>query len=121
VGFDYKWDAQRQQYAHAAAIFMVSPEGHLTRYLYGVQFTPKDLKLALLEASQGKLGSTLDRVLLYCYHYDSAAGTFAPVAMNIMRLGGALTLAVLAIVLGALWTNEQRKRKRKHTPTGGTV
>lgn len=119
VGFEYKWDEQHQQFAHAAAIFMISPEGHVTRYLYGVQFKPKDLKLALIEASKGKLGSTLDRVMFYCYHYDTAAGTYAPVAMNIMRLGGALTVALLAIVLGALWANE--RRKRRHTTSGGTV
>lgn len=119
VGFSYKWNEQRQEYAHAAAIYAVSPQGHLTRYLYGVQFAPQDLKLALLEASEGRLGNTLDRVLLYCFHYDAQSGKYAPAAMNIMRLGGALTVTVLALVLGALWGNE--RRKRKHHAAGGTA
>ncbi len=119
VGFNYKWNEQRKEFAHAAAIYAVSPQGHLTRYLYGVQFKPQDLKLALMEASKGQLGSTLDRVMLYCFHYDAASGKYAPAAMNIMRLGGALTVIVLALVLTALWGRE--RRKRKHFAAGGTA
>ncbi len=95
VGFQYAWNDDRKEYAHAAALFVLTPEGKISRYLYGIEYSPKDLRLALLEASEGKMGSAFDRILLYCFHYDSAKGRYAPAAMNMMRGGGLLTILVL--------------------------
>ena len=78
-------------------------------YLYGVRFEPATLKLALLEASKGKIGSTWERFILYCYHYDAGQGRYAPAALSIMRVGGALTVLVLSCVIGAFWLRDRRK------------
>jgi protein SCO1/2 len=108
VGFSYRLDPHTGQYAHAAAIFVLSPDGMLSRYLYGVRFKPLDLRLALTEAAAGKFGIT-DQVLLYCFHYDPASRSYAPFAMNFMRIGGAVALAVFAFVLLRLWRREHLK------------
>jgi protein SCO1/2 len=106
VGFRYRWDDRTRQYAHAAAILILSPDGMVSRYLYGVRFRPLDLRLALAEAAEGRTGVT-DRILLYCFHYDPAARSYALVAMNIMRAGGALALLVLGFVLYRFWRRER--------------
>jgi protein SCO1/2 len=112
VGFGYTYDAESDQYAHAAVIFVSTPDGRVARYLYGIEYPPKDLRLALLEASDGKIGSALDQLILYCYHYDPQSRRYAPVAMNIMRVGGSATALVLGVSLGTLWVRELRRRKR---------
>ena len=112
VGFKYRYVEARDEYAHPAVLTLSTPEGVVSRYLYGIKFEPRDLRLGLVEASEGKVGSTLDRFLLYCYHYDATAGRYAPVAKNIMRVGGALTVAVLGVALLVFWARELR-RKRK--------
>ncbi len=118
VGFNYRWDDASQQYVHVAALIMLTPDGRVSRYLYDVLFEPRDLKLALLEASEGRIGTTVDHVLMYCYTYDPASGSYVPAAMNLMRLGGLLTLVVLAIVLGSLWARELARRRRPATGAG---
>ncbi len=95
VGFDYQFDAKTQQYAHATAIMILTPEGKVSRYFYGVEFPPKDLRLGLVEASQNKIGGVVDQVLLYCYHYDPATGKYGPIIANVLRLAAALTMVVL--------------------------
>ena len=112
VGFKYRYVKARDEYAHPAVLTLSTPEGVISRYLYGIKFEPRDLRLSLVEASEGKVGSTLDRFLLYCYHYDATAGRYAPVAKNIMRVGGALTVLVLGGALLVFWARELR-RKRK--------
>ena len=92
IGFIYYYDEDRDEYMHPAAISVLSPEGKISRYLYGIQFLAKDLKLSLLEAGEGKIGSTLDKIVLYCYHYDPYKNTYTLFATNIMRLGGILQL-----------------------------
>ncbi|MEZ5360728.1 MAG: SCO family protein [Candidatus Zixiibacteriota bacterium] len=111
VGFKYYYDEEKEQYAHAACIFVLTPDGKISRYLYGIEFKPRDLKLALLEASEGRIGNTFDRILLYCYHYDPAAGGYVVLATNIMKLGGVVTLVILGGLLGLFWLREWRKRK----------
>jgi protein SCO1/2 len=106
VGFRYRWDDRTKQYAHAAAIMVLSPDGMVSRYLYGVRFKPFDLRLALGEAASGKTGIS-DKILLYCFHYDPAARSYTLVAMNIMRAGGVLALLVLGFVLVRLWRRER--------------
>lgn len=107
IGFGYKFDAGTGQFAHAAVIFVITPEGKVSRYLYGVQFKPLDLRLALTEASQEKFGLS-DRVLLFCFHYDPAARGYVPFARNVMKLGGAATLLLLSAFLYLLWRRERR-------------
>ena len=109
VGFEYAYDKETDQYAHAAVIVLVTPEGRVSRYLYGVRFEPKQLTLALTEASQGRIGSAWDRFLLYCYHYDSRLGRYSLAAMKLMRAGGIVTVLIFGTVLGSLWLKERRK------------
>jgi protein SCO1/2 len=111
VGFRFVYDPVEQQYAHAAAIFVCTPDGRVARYLYGIEYPPKRLKLGLLEASEGKIGTTLDQLILYCYHYDPTNRRYSPVAMNIMRVGGGATAAILGVTLGMLWFREWRRKK----------
>jgi protein SCO1/2 len=95
VGFQYQYDAAKNQYAHATAIMVLTPQGRISRYFYGVEFPPKDLRMGLVEASQGKIGNAVDQVLLYCYHYDPATGKYGAIVSNMLKLGGALTVLLL--------------------------
>ena len=115
VGFSYTYDPVSQEYAHAAAIFVCTPDGRVSRYLYGIEYPAKRLKLALLEAAEGTIGSTLDQLILYCYHYDPTNRRYTPVAMNIMRVGGGATASILAVVLGMFFFREWRRKKRSGT------
>lgn len=110
TGFRYSYLPKEKEYAHTAAFMLLSPDGDITRYMYGVLFEPRDLRLALVEAAQGKVGTTLDKILLYCFHYDAATGKYAPMAQNIMRLGGCVTMTVLALMLAFFWRREGLKR-----------
>jgi protein SCO1/2 len=112
VGFGYTYDVSSGQYAHAAAIFVITPDGRVARYLYGIEYPPQSLKLALMEASQGEIGSAFDQLIMYCYHYDPASRRYAPVAMNIMRVGGGATALLLGVTLGTWWLRESRRRRR---------
>jgi protein SCO1 len=95
AGFHFAWDEQTQQFAHASGVIVVTPDGRLARYLFGIEYPPRDLKFALMESSEGRIGSVVDQVLLYCYHYVSATGSYSLVAMNAVRLGGAVTMVML--------------------------
>jgi protein SCO1/2 len=111
VGFSYVYDPVQKEYAHAAVIFVSTPDGRVARYLYGIEYPSKRLKLSLLEASEGTIGNTLDQIILYCYHYDPSNRRYSPVAMNIMRVGGGLTASILAVALGLFWLNEWRRKR----------
>jgi protein SCO1/2 len=95
VGFRYVYDPRIKQYAHASGIQVVTPEGKLSRYFYGIEYSPKDLRLGLIEASQNHIGNVVDQLVLYCYHYDPETGHYGAIAMRVMRLGGLLTMLVL--------------------------
>jgi protein SCO1 len=95
VGFQYQYDATKDQYAHATAIMVLTPQGRISRYFYGVDFPPKDLRMGLVEASQGKIGNAVDQVLLYCYHYDPVAGKYGAVVSNMLKIGGGLTILLV--------------------------
>ena len=112
LGFGYTFDRKTGEYAHAAAIFVSTPDGRIARYLYGIEYPPRRLRLALLEASAGEIGTTVDQLILYCFHYDPASRRYSPVAMNIMRLGGGATALVLGLSLGGYWLREARRRKK---------
>ncbi len=90
---------------------VLTPEGKISRYLYGIEFKANDVKMSLLEAAAGKLGSTLDRILLYCYHYDPDKKGYVVLAGNIMKLGGAATVILLALFLGTMWAREKFNKK----------
>lgn len=107
VGFKYKYDERTGEYLHLASIMLISPEGVITRYLYGLQFLEFDLRNALSEAADGRIGSAIDRMILYCFTYDPASQSYVPVAMNIMKLGGLATVLILGIFLTLLWRREK--------------
>jgi protein SCO1/2 len=111
VGFRYVWDEQSQQFAHASALMVATPAGRLSHYFYGIEYSPKDLRLALVEASEGKIGSPVDALILYCYHYDPAAGKFAPV-MGVLRAAGVLTVLGLVALLFYLRRVTRRRAER---------
>jgi protein SCO1/2 len=110
VGFGYRYVEERQQYAHPAAIFVVTPDGRMAKYLYGVVYQPKTVRLALTEAGQGKVGTTADQLLLYCFHYDAQEGRYVLAATNIMRFGGATTSLVVGLWLVTSWRRGVRKK-----------
>jgi protein SCO1 len=95
VGWKYRWDPKMQQFIHAAGIMIVTPQGKLAQYYYGVEYAAKDLRLGLIEASQDKIGSVVDKVVLYCYHYDPRTGKYGAVISNMLRLFGAATVLLL--------------------------
>ncbi len=111
TGFGFVWDESSEQYIHAAAIVVISPEGVITRYLYGVSYPEIQLRNALYEAADGKVGTTLDRLVLYCFDYDPLSNSYVPVAVNIMKLGGLVTMLGLGIFLGLFWLRERRSKR----------
>ena len=94
-----------------AALYLATPDGRLSRYFYGVKHDKTAMRLSLVEASQGKVGSTFDRLLLTCYHWDPASGTYAPAALRLVRAGGLLTLLVLGIFLATFWRRDVRRHR----------
>jgi len=113
VGFRYRWDAASKQYAHAAGIFVLTPEGRLSQTLYGIMYAPRDLRLALVEAGNGTIGSPLDRFLMFCYHYDPQTRRYGLTPMGVMRIGGVLTVVFLGLFLLSA-----RRRERRASVSG---
>ncbi|HVV43862.1 MAG TPA: hypothetical protein VHC72_01615, partial [Bryobacteraceae bacterium] len=95
VGFRYKWDARTAAFAHASAIYLLTPEGRLSKYFYGIDYSPKDMRFGLVEASHNKIGTKVDQILLFCYHFDPNTAKYTPVAMGLLRGAGAATLLLL--------------------------
>jgi protein SCO1/2 len=114
VGFQYQYDAKSSQYAHATAIMVLTPQGRISRYFYGVDYPPKDLRMGLVEASQGKIGNAVDQVLLYCYHYDPATGKYGAIVNNILKLGAAITILLLGGLLFILFRLEKAAPPRRN-------
>jgi protein SCO1/2 len=111
VGFRYTYDANTNLYAHASGIILLTPEGKISRYFYGIQYPPTDLRLGLVEASSGKVGSPVDQVLLFCYHYDPSRGKYTVLTMNLLKAGGVAVLAALGILLVALRSMNKRRAR----------
>jgi protein SCO1/2 len=111
VGFHYYWDPKIQQYAHGAAIMVLTPEGRISRYFFGIEYPARDLRLALVEASKNKIGTVTDQFLLLCYHYDPATGRYSKPAMNFVRAGGTLTVLGLAGFIGLMVKREKKKNR----------
>jgi protein SCO1/2 len=112
IGFRYRYDPAIDQYAHGAGIVATTPEGRLARYFYGVEFSARDLRLGLVEASANRIGTVADQILLLCYHYDPETGRYGRVALLSVRVGGALTLLGLGGFLFTMWRRELRERER---------
>jgi protein SCO1/2 len=108
AGFRFKWDESRGQFAHASGIMVATPDGRLARYFYGIEYSPRDLRLGLVEASAGRIGTPVDQVLLYCFHYDPTSGKYGAVVIRMIRLAGAATVAVLVI---SLWLMSRRRAR----------
>lgn len=113
VGWRYKFDPRGQQYAHASAIIVLTPEGKVSRYLYGIKYKPRDVRLALAEASESKVGMSFEKVLLMCFHYDPNAGSYVMTATWIMRAGGILTVALIGWFVSRMLASE-RAASRMH-------
>jgi len=109
AGFHYAYDPSIRQYAHAAAILILTPDGRIDRYFYGVQYPARDVRLGLVEASEGKIGSLTDQALLYCYQYDPMTGKYGVVVMNVLRAAGGLTVLVLGIFMTLMFLRERKR------------
>jgi protein SCO1/2 len=116
VGFGYRFVEETGEFAHAAVTFILTPDGRVSRYLYGIEYDPQTLRLSLVEAADGKVGSTLDRFLLTCFHYDETKGRYGPAAVKIMRLGALVTVVVLAGALLMFWRGEARRPDTGNRP-----
>lgn len=108
VGFRYKYDEATKQYAHASGIMVITPNGRISRYFYGVEYAPRDLRLGLVEASQNKIGSPVDQILLFCFHYDPATGKYGAIAMNMVRFAGAAFTLICGTFLFVFWRRDIR-------------
>lgn len=117
LGFGYKYIPRNQQYAHPAVIFVLTPNGKISKYLnlstyrQKIAYTPNDLKFALIEASEGKVGSYLDQLIMSCFMYDDSSGKYTTFAFGLVRLGGVLTLIVLALFLATMWIRERQRKE----------
>ncbi len=112
VGFRYAYDESQKQFAHASGIMLATPEGKLSRYFYGIEYAPKELRLSIVEASANKVGSPVDQLLLYCFHYDPSTGKYGLAIMNIVRLAGVITVVGIALLLVLL------RQKRNEADAG---
>lgn len=109
VGFNFKWSEEAQEFLHGSAIMFLSPNGRVTRYLYGVQFSEMNIRNALFDAADGRVGSTIERIMLYCFTYDENIGAYTPYALRIMKVGGIAILFILGITIGLFWLKDRKK------------
>jgi protein SCO1/2 len=119
VGFHFQFDPKTNQYAHAAAIVMLTPDRHISGYFYGVEFSPKDLRLGLVQASQNNIGNVSDQVLLYCYHYDPMTGKYGAVIGNILKLSGLATVLIMGIFMFVMFRADRRYGHGSGHSSGG--
>jgi len=112
AGFRYAWDADTKQYAHPSGVIVLTPDGRLSKYLFGIEYGPRDLRLGIVEASEGKIGTPVDSLLLYCYHYDPMTGRYGLVIMRAMRLAGGATVLALGAFIFVMVRRERRTGTR---------
>lgn len=117
VGYQFQFDEKTNQYAHATAIVVLTPDRHVAEYFYGVEFSPKDLRLGLVQASQGKIGNVADQVLLYCYHYDPRIGKYGAVISNILKMAGVATMLILGTFMFIMFRADKGGRKQQGLTT----
>jgi protein SCO1/2 len=113
AGFRYVWDEQTQQFAHPTGIIVVTPDGRPARYLFGIEYGPRDLRFALLEASEGRVGSVVDSLLLYCFHYDPMTGRYGLYIMRTLRIAGVATVLLIGAFIFMM------VRRESHPPKPG--
>jgi protein SCO1/2 len=116
AGFEYQYDPDQKQWGHPSVVMITKPDGRMARYLYGLEFPSNDLKIGLLEASEGRSISTIEQLILYCYHYDPKGGKYVLVARRVMQVGGGAVAIVLFGFLGLFWGRELRKAKKVTPP-----
>jgi protein SCO1 len=109
AGFSYRWDERSGQFAHVSGVLVATPEGRLSRYFYGVEYSPNELRLALVDSGQGRVGNAIDELLLYCFHYDPESGRYGLVVMNLVRLGG---IATVLFIAGSIFLMRRRDARR---------
>jgi len=109
VGFEYRYDESIGQFAHASAVYVATPDGRLSRYFYGIEYAPRDLRLALVEASNRRIGSPVDQLLLFCYHYDPKLARYSAAVLDVVRLGGVIAVLTLSGFLAVMWRREKKK------------
>ena len=114
AGFRYTWDEETQQFAHPAGVVVLTPDGRLARYLFGLEYGARDLRLALVEASEGRIGTAIDAALLYCYHYDPMTGRYGLVVMRILRIAGVATVVAIAAFIVVM----VRRDRTRHLAPG---
>jgi len=112
VGFRYAYDAAQDQFAHASGLMLLTPQGVLARYFYGIEYAPRDLRLGLVEAAANRIGSPIDQLLLYCYHYDPQTGRYSLGILNVIRLAGLVTVLTLGAFLGLMFRRERVRRRQ---------
>ena len=108
VGFKYHWDEKSEQFAHAGGIMIVTPDGKLARYFYGIDYSPKDLKFGVMEAGDGKIGNPAEQLFLYCYHYDPATGSYGLAILKVMRIAAVFTIMAIGGMLFAFWRYKKK-------------
>jgi protein SCO1 len=121
VGFRYTYDENTKQYAHASAIIVLTPKGHVSRYFYGLEYSTRDIELGLIEAAEERIGSVTDAIVLFCYAYDPAAGKYSLVITRVLKVGAVLTMVTLGGFVGLMLYRERRDNKLKKPPTGNTT
>jgi len=120
IGFRYAWDEAAKQFAHASGIVVLTPGGRVSHYFYGVEFPPRDLRLAFVEASNERIGSLVDQLLLFCFHYDPATGRYSQVALNAVRLGGVLTMLALGTFVFVMLRRDRAQRTHRPEVASGS-
>ena len=111
AGFNYAWDEKTQQFAHAGGIMITTPGGKLSRYFYGIDYAPKDVKFGLMDSAEAKIGNPAEKLLLYCYHYDPASGKYGLAILSVVRLGGVATLLAMGAMFFVFWRRNKNKRE----------
>jgi protein SCO1/2 len=118
VGFRYAWDPKFQQYAHASGLMILTPDGRVSRYFYGLDYSVRDVRLSLVEAADGKIGGPVEQIMLYCFHYDPSTGKYSLAITNLLKVAAAMTLAILG---GYLFVNFRRERRMSLEATAATT
>lgn len=110
TGFKYKWDEQTNQFAHGSAVMVATPDGKLSRYLYGIDYSPKDLKFAMMDSAESKIGNPAEQLFLYCFHYDPSTGRYGLAVLKVVRLGGVLTMLSILAMFFVFWRLNKNKK-----------
>ena len=108
AGFGFRWDEKSEQFAHAGGVMLVTPQGKMSRYFYGIDYSPRDLKLGVMESAENRVGNAADQMLLYCYHYDPATGKYGLAILSIIRIGAVLTLLGMGAMGFVFWRRGRR-------------